>query len=103
MPGGADWQILRPDGFADIDARYLIRTAQGALVEVWSRGLRHGSAEAMRKLAAGEPVDPSEYYFRTALRFETADRSLGWLTRTLAIGVGERQPQAVIIRVFEVL
>ena len=103
MGGGADWQVLRPDGFADIDARYLLRIGDGAIVEVWSRGLRHGSAEAMRKLAAGEPVDPSEYYFRTAMRFETAAPSLQWLTRVLAVGVGERQPHAVIIRVFEVL
>lgn len=103
LGGGADWQILRPDGFADIDARYLLRTKEGATIEVWSRGLRHGSAEAMRKLVAGEPVDPSEYYFRTAMRFECADPSLQWLTRVLAIGIGERQPHAVIIKVFEVL
>jgi hypothetical protein len=103
LGGGADWQIVRPDGVADIDARYMLRTREGATVEVWSRGLRHGTAEAMRKLLAGEPVDPSQYYFRTAMRFESAAPSLQWLTRVLAIGVGERLPNAVLIHVFEVL
>lgn len=103
LGGGADWQVLRPDGLADIDARYLLRTTEGATVEVWSRGLRHGPAEVMQKLAAGQPVDPKLYYFRTSMRFESADPSLQWLTRVLAVGVGERRPDAVLIRVFEVL
>jgi hypothetical protein len=103
LPGGADWQTIRPDGVTDIDARYILRAGDGATVEVWSRGLRHGTAEAIRKLIAGEPVDPSLYYFRTALRFESAAPSLHWLTRVLAIGVGERRPDAVLIRAFEVL
>jgi hypothetical protein len=103
LGGGADWQVLRPDGLADIDARYLLRTDSGAVVEVWSRGLRHGPPEIMRRLAAGQPVDPALYYFRTAMRFESAEPSLHWLTRVLAIGVGERRPDAVLIKVFEVL
>jgi hypothetical protein len=103
LPGGADWQVLRPDGLADIDARYLLRTTDGAVAEVWSRGLRHGPADVMQKLAAGEPVDPSLYYFRTSMRFESAAPSLQWLTRILAVGIGERRPDTVQIKVFEVL
>lgn len=30
LPVGADWQILRPDGTADLDARYTIQTDDGA-------------------------------------------------------------------------
>ena len=103
LEGGADWQTVRPDGLADIDARYLLRTHDGAVIEVWSRGLRHGPPEVMRKLIAGEPVDPSLYYFRTAMRFECAAPALQWLPRVLAVGIGERRPDAVIIKVFEVL
>jgi hypothetical protein len=103
LGGGADWQVIRPDGLADIDARYLLRTDDGAAVEVWSRGLRHGPPDIMRRLAAGEPVDSALYYFRTAMRFESAEPSLQWLTRVLAIGVGERRPDAVLIKVYEVL
>ena len=102
-PGGADWQIVRADGAADLDARYTLETDGGALVQVESRGLRHGPPDVLARLAAGEPVDPTTYYFRTALRFETADPTLDWLNRILAIGIGARRPRAVELRAFEIL
>ena len=64
VPGGADWQYVRPDGVTVVEARYLLRTDDEVLIEVHNRGIRHGPAETMKRLAAGESVDPSEYYFR---------------------------------------
>jgi hypothetical protein len=101
--GGADWQIVRADGAADLDARYTLETDGGALIQVQSRGLRHGPADVLARLAAGEPVDPSTYYFRTAFRFETSAPAFDWINRILAIGVGARRPRAVELRVFEIL
>jgi hypothetical protein len=57
----------------------------------------------LARLAAGEPVDAGAYYFRTALRFETGAGGLDWLNRVIAIGIGARLPQAVELRVFELL
>ena len=34
--------------------------------------MRHGPPEVLARLAKGEDVDPSLYYFRTVMRFETA-------------------------------
>jgi Protein of unknown function (DUF3237) len=101
-PGGADWQIIRSDGAADIKARYTIESEAGALVMVTSEGLRHGPADVMEKLARGEDVDPSHYYFRTVMRFETADPSLDWLNRILAVAKDQREPRAVRLDVYEV-
>ena len=42
LPGGADWQILREDGTAVLEARYTIEAADGALVYVRNYGYRHG-------------------------------------------------------------
>lgn len=103
LPGGADWQVIRPDGAADIQARYTIKSDSGGLVLVSSEGLRHGPAEVLARLARGEPVDPSLYYFRTLMRFETADPALDWMNRILAIAHGARLPNAVALDVFEVL
>jgi hypothetical protein len=103
LPGGADWQIVRGDGAADLDARYTLEAAGGALIRVHSQGLRHGPADVLARLAAGEPVDAGAYYFRTALRFETGATELDWLNRVIAIGLGARLPRAVALRVFEVL
>ena len=103
LAGGADWQIVRADGTAELDARYTLQTDAGALVYVVNRGLRHGPAEVLRRIAAGEAVNPSSYYFRSAASFETAASELQWLTKSIVIGAGERQRDRVIIRFWKVL
>jgi hypothetical protein len=100
---GADWQIVWPDGTADLTARYGIETDTGARVLVKSDGLRHGPPDVVAALMRGEAVDPSRYYFRTAMRFETADPALDWLNRIIAIARGARDKNAVRLDVFEVL
>jgi hypothetical protein len=56
---GADWQIVRPDGVTDLQARYAIETDRGTRILVTSDGLRHGPPEVIAALARGEAVDPS--------------------------------------------
>ena len=102
LPGGADWQIIRSDGAADIKARYTIETDAGALVMVTSEGLRHGPPEVIERLARGDNVDPALYYFRTVMRFETSDPAVDWLNRILALARGQREARAVRLDVYEV-
>jgi hypothetical protein len=100
---GADWQIVRPDGVTDLAARYGIESDGGARILVRSDGLRHGPPEVIAALARGEAVDPSRYYFRTVMRFETADPALAWLNRILALGTGARDKLAIHLDVYEVV
>lgn len=101
LPGGADWQILRSDGFAELDARYTLETEQGALIYVSNRGMRHGPPEVLQKLNAGMPVDPGSYYFRTVAQFETSAPECEWLTRAIFVGVAEREPAKVNVRFWQ--
>jgi hypothetical protein len=103
LRGGADWQIIRTDGTADIQARYTIEADNGGLVLVSSEGLRHGPPHVMEKLGKGENVDPSQYYFRTVMRFETADPAHAWLNNILALARGAREAQSVRLDVYEVM
>jgi hypothetical protein len=103
LPGGADWQIIRTDGVVHLHARYTVQAESGGLILVDSEGLRHGPPEVMERLARDETVDPSLYYFRACMRFETADPGAAWLNRILALGYGSRENQAVKIDVYEVL
>jgi hypothetical protein len=103
LPGGADWQTIGEDGAARLDARYTLETDGGALVQVHSQGLRHGPPEVLARLAAGEPVDPGLYYFRTVLRFETGSPALDWLNRVIAVARGARRPRVVELAAFELL
>jgi hypothetical protein len=101
LSGGADTQLIRPDGVAEIEARYVLRLADGALVHVINRGLRHAAPEDMARLLRGEPVPPERVYFRTAPVFETAAPALAWLHRFLFVGVGERRPDRVLARALQ--
>ena len=102
LPGGADWQVIRPDGVADLDARYTLETSDGALIYVRNHGYRHGPADVIRKIGAGEAVDPSLYYMRTTPLFETGDARYAWLNRMICVGTGARRPNAVELEIFEV-
>jgi hypothetical protein len=103
LPGGADWQIIRSDGVADIYAKYTVQLDGGGFVLVTSAGLRHGPPEVIAKLARGEPVDRSLYYFRTCVRFETSDPAAEWLNRVLTIAIAAREKMKVKLDLFEVL
>jgi hypothetical protein len=102
LPGGADWQIVRADGAADIQARYTIETDSGARILVNSDGLRHGPPDVLEKLARGDSVDPALYYFRTVMRFETSAPEVDWMNRILALARGQREARAVRLDVYEV-
>lgn len=97
VEGGIDWQVARADGVLDIAAHYVIRTDDGALVEIQSDGMRHGPPEVMARLAAGERVEPHEYFFRTLVRFTTGAPAWLHLNKTMAIAVGQREARAVLL------
>jgi len=103
LPGGADWIITRPDGCMTLDVRLVLQTDDGALIGLTYRGLRHGPAEIMAKVAAGEPVDPALYYFRTAILFETSAPKYDWLNRVFGIGTGSRTAVGPEYEIFELL
>lgn len=102
LPHGLDAAQARPDGTVILDVRLTLRSESGALVYLSYGGIRRGTPEVLARLARGEAVDPSEYYLRTAIRFETGDAELAWLEGILAIGIGARAPGEVRYRVYEV-
>jgi hypothetical protein len=94
--------VIRADGVADLDARYTLETADGALIYVRNRGYRHGPSDVLDKLAAGTPVDPALYYMRTTPLFETSDRRCTWLNRIICVATGARHAASVELEVYEV-
>lgn len=102
IPGGADWQVIRPDGTIEIDARYTARTVQGELLVLRTRGVRSGPPEVLTRMGRGEPVDPSEYYFRTDLTVETDAPRLAHLERACFVASCIRDASGVRYRVYRV-
>lgn len=102
VPGGADYQVIRPDQAAELEARYILETESGGLIYVVNRGIRHGPPDVLQALRDGAPVDRSRYYFRTVPVFETAVPELAWMMRSVFIGDGERFADHVAIRFWRV-
>ena len=103
LPGGTDWQLVRGDGVTEIEAHYTLKTDDGVLIRVINKGFRHGPPEVMQRMAAGEAVDSSADYFRAAPTFDAPSGRYEWLNRSLFVSSGERFPNRVVLRFFEVL
>jgi hypothetical protein len=102
LSGGADWQIIRADGFTEIDTRYTLETDTGQRIYVQNAGMRHAPEDVAAKILAGQEVDQSLIYMRTVPTFETSAPELQWLTRSIFIATGERHPTEAVIRVWRV-
>lgn len=99
----ADWQLTRPDGVTVADAIYALETDDGVIIQIRNRGLRHGPPEVMARLAAGEEVDPSAYYFRTVPEFIAPEGPYDWMNRSIFICSGARYPLGIKLWVWRVL
>jgi hypothetical protein len=103
LPGGGDSTLLRGDGVLELDLRLTLQTDDGALIQMTSFGLRHGPPEVIAALGRGERVDPATYYFRTTIRFETADPRYTFLNRLLAVSTADRRAEGPIYTIDEIV
>jgi hypothetical protein len=89
LPGGADWQLERPDGVLEINALYSIKADDGAVIIVHNSGI----------------VVDNGSYFRTVPQFEAPRGRHDWLNKSVFVGsvAGAPQPGAVVVRVFRVV
>jgi uncharacterized protein DUF3237 len=103
FPCGADFQVIRPNGFTELEAKYGFETDDGAVVYIENIGIRFGPKDALDRIAKGEIVDPALIYFRSVPKFETGAPKYRWLMENLFIGVGARHPDRVELDVHQVL
>lgn len=103
IPGGADWQTLRADGVTLLQARYTVQMDDGPIVGIINTGVRTAAPEIVERLTAGEVVEPHLYYFRATPVFEIGPGPYQWLTEHVFVCVGERSPEAVRLKVYQVM
>jgi hypothetical protein len=103
LAGGADFQLVTSSTSARLDARYIVRFAQGHHLYVSNQAIRTGDAQDIAALVRGESVPAERIYFRCAPSFETDHPQLMWMTNTLFVGTGARYPDRVEMRFDEVL
>ncbi len=102
LPGGADWQVVRPDGSIEIDTRYSARTAAGEFVHFRTSGVRSGQPAVLAALLRGEAVDPASYYFRVAVYLETSAPRLAVLERSVFVASAVRGADTVTYTAYRV-
>ncbi len=104
LPGGSDWQTVRGgDGAWLINVRIVLKTDDDAIIGMPYTGIRHGSKDVLDRIARGEVVKATDYYFRITASFETSSEKYGWLNGIIGVGVGHRLPEGPIYQMFEVL
>ncbi len=100
LPGGADYQLVVSDTTAVLEAHYVLELDGGDRIYVRNHAIRHAPAEVTARLLRGEPVDPSQVYFRCQPSFETGSPALAWINDRLFVGSGVRHPAQVAVRFF---
>ncbi len=106
IPPGGDWALVRGDGSIVVDVRATVETDDGALIYLTYTGRLVADPAllpAVLDVTAAEPVDPSRYYFRTLILFETGSPAYGWLNGICAVGLGSTGSGGVQYRTYEIL
>lgn len=99
---GADYELIRADGNSVVEAHYGIEADDGTPIYIRNKGLFVGTPDVIARVDAGDPVDPSEYYFRAVPRFDAPDGPHGWLSDRVFVSTCRFTPDCVTIRVYEV-
>ena len=97
VPGGADYQLVRPDGVTSIEARYTLRVSDGSLIYIANRGIL---------VRAVEGPAPAPAYVRTVPEFEAPIGPHDWLNKSVFLGTLDGSQFAkgfVVIRVYRVV
>ncbi len=81
LPGGADIQIIHPNGTCDMSARYGIRLSDGRCMYIENNGIRTVPKEYIENVLNGEFISSDLYYFATQPKIEVYDDSLRWMER----------------------
>jgi Protein of unknown function (DUF3237) len=97
LPGGGDWQMSEPGGLTQVHARYFLKAADGTVIDVDNAGVRVAAPEVIERLARGDDVDPTSYYFRTTPHFSVQAGPHEWLRRSTFVARGIRKPDHVLI------
>ena len=90
LPGGADRQLLRPDGIKELDALYEMQIDDGTVLTVHNRVL------------IDAPADGSRYAF-SHVRVTAPEGPHDWLNRRVFVGTLHSLPperKAVLVRVW---
>ena len=92
--------MIRPNGVAELSARYGVRLDDGRSFYIENNGIRTVPPEYVEEVLNGGFVDPELYYFVTTPKIEVYDDSLRWMEQHVFVCKATRKPDAVIIQYY---
>ncbi|WP_372653584.1 DUF3237 family protein [Draconibacterium sp.] len=100
LPGGEDWQLVRPDGDTELYARYLMKTEDGTVLQILNKALMHTPAQG----------EESDFYVKSVIDIEAPiESAYDYLNHAIFLGTLEmprlkpNEEPYVIIGVYKVL
>ena len=101
IPGGADWQQVRPDGATELDARYTLKTNDDVIIYINNRVLS-------RPDPGNKDLASPDQYRRSVISFEAPINSkYAWLNQYIYLGTltsaTTDKEAAVIVRIWKLL
>ncbi|MFJ4616894.1 DUF3237 domain-containing protein [Streptomyces sp. NPDC088812] len=101
LPGGGDWSSTR-GAVCALEARYLLRADDGAVIDIVNRGYYHEGAPGSDQYDGSLRVAEAGRYFRTAPVFRTDAAAHLWLARTVFVGLAREEDGHIVIRCYTV-
>ncbi|MFV2175233.1 DUF3237 domain-containing protein [Actinomadura sp. LOL_016] len=102
LPGGGDWSSTR-GRVCELDARYLFRTDDGAVIDIVNRGYYHEGGNTPDQYDGDLRVSEAGVYYRTSPVFRTDAPAYRWLAETVFVGLARpADTDAVAIRMYAV-
>jgi hypothetical protein len=100
LPGGGDWNSTRGQ-VSELEARYLIRAEDGAVIDIVNRGYYRPDAGGPDQFDGELRVAEAGHYFRTSPVFRTDAPAHRWLAETVFVGLARAEGEhLVVIRVY---
>lgn len=102
LPDGVDSQVVRPNGRAELSARYGVKLDDGRSFYIQNDGIRTVPAEYVETVLSGGIAPAEVYYCVTKPEFEVYDDSLSVLTNKLFIVNATRYPDSISLEYYMV-
>ena len=104
IPGGADWNIVKPDGTINSWARYTLKTDDGAIIMITNDGYQPGDPEVMGQILTGEEIDVDKMYAWSRPMFEVAHEKYAFLNTQSFVGtLVPKGPLDVRVIIYEIV
>ncbi len=102
LPDGVDSQVVRPNGRAELSARYGVRLNDGRSFYIQNDGIRTVPPEYIDTVLSGGIAPAEVYYCVTKPEFEIYDDTLSILKDRLFIVNATRYPESIVLEYYMV-